>query len=46
MNKEKVEMDKRLIELQREYERHKKLVKESRKKMEEKYPDMFKKEEK
>ena len=45
MDKDKVKMDKRLIELQREYEKHKKLVEESRKAMEKKYPEVFKEEE-
>lgn len=45
MNKEKVEMDKQLIELRREYEKHKKLADESRKVMEKKYPEVFKEEE-
>ena len=42
MNKEKVKMDERLLKLKREYEAQKRLADESRKKLEEKYPEFFK----
>lgn len=46
MTKDKVKMDEKLIRLRREYEKHKKLADESRKKIEKKYPEIFKEEDK
>lgn len=43
-NKDKVEMNEQLIKLRRKYEEQKQIVEESRRELEEKYPEVFKEE--